>query len=287
MRGRLAVGQLHQHVLRRAPGQRQAHLRKMRHHQVQAESRHQFESRQRRTASLLRQRQQLQRLLRRVECNQRGQFGGRLREQFHHCSRDDAQRAFRADVQIAQVVAGIVLAQAAQAIPDRAVRGHDFEAEAQLACIPVAQDGRAAGIGRQIAADAARPFGGERERKQAACGACGLLHMLEDATGFERDRIVDRVQRADAVQAGERQDDCAAAAIGYAAQHEAGIAALRHDRHLVLVAQANDGSDFGGRAGFHDRPRDAGKASAPVGQMGRHVRAIGEHVGRTDGALAC
>ena len=51
-----------------------------------------------------------------------GQRGGRQRVQLHGRGGDDAQRALAADEQVAQVVAGVVLAQARQAIPDLALR---------------------------------------------------------------------------------------------------------------------------------------------------------------------
>ena len=53
---------------------------------------------------------------------------GGLWPQGQACGRDDAQGAFRTNEEVAQVVAGVVLAQAAQAIPDLALRGHHLQA---------------------------------------------------------------------------------------------------------------------------------------------------------------
>jgi hypothetical protein len=103
------------------------------------------------------------------------QPGGRQRprqgKELQHRGGDDAQRSFGADEQVLQVVAGVVLAQAAQAIPDLAAGQHHFQAQGQFARVAVAQDLHAAGIGRQIAADLATALGGQRQRKQASC-AC-------------------------------------------------------------------------------------------------------------------
>jgi hypothetical protein len=51
-----------------------------------------------------------------------GDDGGRLlhraRKQLEHRRRDDAERAFRADEKVSQVVAGVVLLQGPEAVPD-------------------------------------------------------------------------------------------------------------------------------------------------------------------------
>ena len=108
-----------------------------------------------------------------------------LREQLQRRGGDDAERAFAADEQVAQVVAGVVLAQPAQAVPDLAVGGDDLEAEAQVARRAVAQHLRAAGVGRQIAADRATAFGRQAEREQQAGVGGRLLHRLQDAAGLD------------------------------------------------------------------------------------------------------
>ncbi|KAG1246413.1 hypothetical protein G6F65_020701 [Rhizopus arrhizus] len=79
--------------------------------------------------------------------------------------RDDAQRSLAADIQVAQVIAGVVLAQAAQAVPDFAFRGHHFQAQRQVARVAVAQHLGAAGVGGQVAANRAAAFGRKAERK--------------------------------------------------------------------------------------------------------------------------
>ena len=91
--------------------------------------------------------------------------GAGLRIEPQHRGGDDAERAFGAEEQLLQVVAGVVLAQPAQAVPDAAVGQHHLETEHLLARGAVAQDVDAAGVGREVAADLAAAFCGERKRK--------------------------------------------------------------------------------------------------------------------------
>jgi hypothetical protein len=68
------------------------------------------------------------------------------------------QRALRANEQVAQVVAGVVLAQTRQAVPDLALRGDHLQPQTQLAGVAVAQHLGAARVGAQVAANGATAF---------------------------------------------------------------------------------------------------------------------------------
>ena len=81
---------------------------------------------------------------------------------------DDAERAFAADEEVAQVVAGVVLAQAREAVPYLALRRDHLEPQAQLARVAVAQHLRAAGVGGEVAADGAAAFGRQAQGEQQA-----------------------------------------------------------------------------------------------------------------------
>ena len=63
--------------------------------------------------------------------HQRRRACARRREELQHGGRDDAERSFGADEQVLEVVAGVVLAQAAQSVPDATVGQHDFQPHAQ------------------------------------------------------------------------------------------------------------------------------------------------------------
>ena len=155
----------------------------------------------------------------------------RLREQLQHRRGDDAERALRADEQVLQVVAGVVLAQALEAVPDPPVGEHDLEAEHEVAGVAVAQDGRAAGIGREVAADAAGALGGEGEREQKlrppAAASCTFCRMQPAST------VMVALTGSTSRMRSSRARDSTTAAVRHAAADEAGIAALRHHRHAA------------------------------------------------------
>ncbi len=134
---------------------------------VDAEARDQLEGGELIAARLARAREQLHRVFDARQAEERGLDGFRQREKAQGRGGDDAERAFAADEELLHVVAGIVLAQRAQAVPHAAIGQHDFEAEHQRARIAVAQHLDTAGIGRDIAADLARAFGAEAQGEEA------------------------------------------------------------------------------------------------------------------------
>ena len=103
------------------------------------------------------------------------------------------ERALGAHEQMLEVVAGIVLLERAQAVPDLAVGQHDFEAQHEVAGVAVAQHLHAAGIGREIAADHARALGAQAEREEAVVARGRLLQGLQDAARLDRHGIADRI----------------------------------------------------------------------------------------------
>jgi alpha-beta hydrolase superfamily lysophospholipase len=88
----------------------------------------------------------------------------------------DAQRALRADEEMFQIVARIVLAQPPQCRPDLACGRDHLKTQTQLARIAIAQHGRASGVGRQVAAHRAAALSGERKREQPVYLLRGFLH---------------------------------------------------------------------------------------------------------------
>ena len=184
---------------------------------------------------------------------------------FEHRRGHDAQRALRADEELLEVVAGVVLAQAAQAAVDAAVREHRFDAQRQLARVAVAQHRRAPGVGRKIAADRAAALRRERQREVESRGGGGLVHGRQRQARLDRDRRVGGVERPHARHPRERQHDLVGGRVRRRAAAQAGVAALRHDRDAELGAGARDRGHFVGRPGLHDRARGAAVAAAPVG----------------------
>src|SRR5690606_12818224 len=70
----------------------------------------------------------------------------RFREELHHRSRDDTERAFGADKQILQVVAGVVFLELAQVVEHLAGGQNHLHAKAELARIAVSQHPSATSI---------------------------------------------------------------------------------------------------------------------------------------------
>ena len=90
-----------------------------------------------------------------------------------------------------QVIAAIVLAQHFQPVPHPAVGQHDFEAKHKVARHAVAQHVEAAGIGGDIAADAAAALRAEGDRQQAILRFGGAFGFLEDAAGLDHHGKID------------------------------------------------------------------------------------------------
>ena len=191
------------------------------------------------------------------EAEKRGLDLARLRKQLDRRRGDDAERALAADEQLLQIVAGVVLAQPAQPVPDPPVGQYHLDPQGQLAGVAVAQHGDAAGIGRQIAADLAAALGAEAQRKQPVGLGGRLVQIGEDAAGLDRHREIDRVDRADPVHPAEGEDDIVAVFGRNSAADQTGVAALRHDRQARLGADPHHRRDLRGRSRPHDEPRRA------------------------------
>ena len=93
---------------------------------------------------------------------------------------DDAQRAFRADQQLLQIEAAVVLLERGQRGIDAAVGQHRFQPQHQRPHRAVAQHLSAAGIGRDQPADRRRALAAQRQRKAQACGSRRLVQVLQD-----------------------------------------------------------------------------------------------------------
>ncbi|MCY1301337.1 hypothetical protein D9M70_509420 [compost metagenome] len=171
-------------------------------------------------------------------------------------------------------------------MPGVARRRHHLQPQAQLARVAVAQHRGAAGVGRQVAADGAAALGRQAQREQPAVLACHVLQVLQHHAGFDGNGVVERIDLADAVEPLQRQHHRIAPGRRRGAAAQAGIAALRHHRHLVRMAGMDRGRDFLGGAGTQHGQRLAAVALAPVGQVGGLVGGPGQHVLRAQRGAA-
>ena len=138
-----------------------------------------------------------------VEAGERAERGGdlaRRRMEPQHGAGDEAERAFRADEDLLQVIARIVLQHLVERGDDGAVGQHGLESQHLLARHAVADDADAAGIGGEIAADLAGAARAEIERKEEPGFGCGLLAVLERRSGLHRHGGGGRVDLLDAAR---------------------------------------------------------------------------------------
>ena len=148
-------------------------------HRLDARTRHQLERGDAAGGALFGERQQVDRRLRRGHAGKRRFDRARPRHQTQRRRGDDAERAFRADEQVLQVVAGIVLLQLVEVVQHAPVGQHHFQAERVRARDAMRECGGAAGVGREIAADGAGAFRRQQLRIEPVGVGCRLARALQ------------------------------------------------------------------------------------------------------------
>ena len=193
---------------------------------------------------------------------------------------DDAERALRADQQRGEVIAGVVLGQPGQTL-DRVAVGEDhLQSGDPGAGGAVAQRPRTAGVAGHDPADRARVASGEVQPGVLAGAARGGLKRGQRGART-RGHLADReVWVADGVQAGEGQDDLAAAR--HPAPDEPRVTALGDDGCLFARAGLDDLRDLMGVFRAHDGARPSAEASGPVALVARRHVWLGKDVGGAD-----
>ena len=145
--------------------QRHFLLRHVACHQRQRKLAHQLKTGQPRAQTLVRQAQQLRGGIQRRDGGPGSELRGGFGIKLHGGGRDDAQRAFRANEQIDQIVTRVVLAQARKAVPHVALRIDHFKSQTQVARVTKTHDLCAARVGAQVAADGATAFSRQAQRE--------------------------------------------------------------------------------------------------------------------------
>ncbi len=184
----------------------------------------------------------------------RGRGRSKCREQrLHHlrlthdAQRDlcrNAQRAFRADENAGQIVAGRVERGRAQ-VRKLAAGQNDFKRQRVRDGESVLEAVRAAGVLRHVAADGADRLRRGIGRVEVALGRNALRDVRVDDARLDDNEAVGDVDLENAVHARQADDDAACSRQRAAAQ--AGACAAADEGNLVARAEANDGLDlFGG-----------------------------------------
>jgi hypothetical protein len=189
-------------------------------------------------------RKQVERVLRRVDADQRGGRVRGQRVQLQRCRRDDPQCALCADEQRLDVVAGVVFAQALERRENPPIREHHFESQYQIAHHAVAQNRGPAGIGRQIAADLGGALRTQAQGEEAICLARRGLCAGQCAADFDDHGIIGSIDVPDAIHALQGHDDLGAALIRGGAAAVAGIAAMGNHGDCVAIADLQDAGGF-------------------------------------------
>jgi hypothetical protein len=178
-----------------------------------------------------------------------------------------------------EIVACVVLAQGAQALPDPAVGQNDLQAEHLLARAAIAKHVYSARVGGKIASDEAAAFRGKRERKQAVCFLCRFLYGGKDASGLHGHRVVQRIELANSIHARKREHDLPRGTRGHAAAAQPGVSALGNDGCFFARAQCHDPGHLLGATGANDALGARRVLLSPVGKVRRSVMRIGQHMG--------
>ncbi len=207
-------------------------------HEIDAAAGHDLEAGDASRGALGGDAEQLKRRFRRFDPGERGFDRAWPRHEAKHCGGDDAERAFRADEQVLQVVAGVVFLQLVEVVHHPAIGEHDFDAEHMRARDAVGDRRGAAGIGRKVAADGAGAFGRQELRIKPVHLRGSLAGALQGDACFTGNGVRRRIDFADAVEPIERQHDLVVQRD--LAADEAGVAALRHDRRAGVIGKLGD-----------------------------------------------
>ena len=205
-----------------------------------------------------------------------------LGRELNHRRRDHRERAFRSDQQVFEIIAGIVFAQLAEAVPDFAIGEHRFEAERQIAHHAVAQHMMASGIGREQAADLARSLRCQPQRKLLADLLGGGVDVGEHAARLDDHRAVFLIDRADFIHARHIQNERFVSVKRDLPARQAGITALRHDVHARARSDGDNLRDLRDRRRTRHGSRAPLPSPALFVQEGSFVGVFGEKVLRAD-----
>ena len=177
---------------------------------------------------------------------------------------DDAERAFAADEELADVIASGVFVQRGKVGEQAAVGQHHFQPEHQITRGAVAHHVQPAGVTGDVAADLAGAFAGEAERKQPPGLGCGFLHVLQNRAGFHGYGVVGQAEAADAVEPREIEQNTA---VWHSRAAQAGVAALRGNRHAMFGTPAHQLLHIFHAIGHHRGGSLADITAAPVGKQ--------------------
>ena len=176
----------------------------------------------------------------------------RQRDELQRRLRDDAERTFRADDHILDVVARRVLDDLAAEVHDRAVRHDDFQSAHIVARDAVLDGAHAAGVRRDVAADRRGLFAWIR-RIEEPMRLNIRIDIHDEHARLDRQREVLVIELKEVVH--ERRIDHDALVHGDGCTNESRAGAARRHRQVVVVAILHDLGNFFRREHAHDDVR--------------------------------
>ena len=188
-----------------------------------------------------------------------------LWKQFQTRLGDNAKRPFGPDKQIAQVIAGIILAQFRKPVPHAAIGQNNLKPQHQIAGIAIPDDVQPAGIGRKVAANLAGALCAKAKREDQITLKGGLLKSLQDRTRLDGGGKIARIDINDPVHPFKVQDHLGG--IGNRPAASPGIAALWHNRNAMGCTDRDTFGDLVGIGGIKHHVRVACKLATCLGIM--------------------
>ena len=207
----------------------------------------------------------------------------RAGKKLEHGGGDDAERPLGADEQMLEIIARVVLAQAAQPIPQGAVGQHDLQPEHEVPGAAISEHRYPAGIGREIAADHATALRRQAQGKQAVDILCRRLKVGEHASRLRRHGVVERVDLADPVHARKAKHDAAAFLERHRSPDQAGIAPLGDNRNPGRRRQPHDFGDLLAVGRAHHGVAAAVISPPLIGEVRGHVLGVRDPALGADG----
>ena len=191
---------------------------------------------------------------------------------------------------MAQVIAGVVLAQAREAVPDAPVGQHHLDPQTEVAGIAVAQHIDAARVGGKVSADPRRALGGDAEGEQPVHRRRRIVDVRQDRARLDHHHVFLGVNRADRGHPFQRQKQRRGTVGHDLPAHQPGAAAIGQHTDPRSIAGTQDCGHLCGGLGCHDQSGMTGPATARLLQIGgRHLAegAVGQMVAQRAGEVGC
>ena len=173
-----------------------------------------------------------------------------------------------ADQQIAQVIAGVVLLQRLEPVPDAPVRQHGLDAEHLRARRPIRQHAMPPAFVARLPPMQALPSDA-MQSGNIAPRPRRLLHGSQRNARLDRQRSCPPHPRRGCGHPVEREHDLGPALDRNLSADEPCVAGLRHDADPGLVGQREDARDLLRRAGPQDQRRAPDEKVAPLLEIRR------------------